>query len=251
MSDSTQQVEVLVLSVQNWSNSSQIVRMLSEVHGAQSMIARGSRRMSPDFRYGPLDVLQWGSARLEQRTKGFQLTGFDALSSFPALCAHNDRLLAAFHVIEILLDGTCAAPQPGLLRLALETLAAFEHGELAALESVLLRFELRFLMLAGRAPLLDRCVRCSKVAPEMKAARLDPLRGGLVCRACLRGGEARMVALSVATRTALRELGACDDPRNSQCILANERVRAVLQPLLRLLTGLALERPLPELAFAR
>ena len=251
MSGARETAQALVLSVQSWSNSSQIVRLLTEAHGSISVIARGSRRMTSDFRYGPLDVMQWGSACLEKQSDGFRLVGFEAVGSFARLAAHHERLLAAFDVIEILRDGTRAVSQPGLLRLALETLAAFEHGEVTTLEAVLLRFELQFLILSGRAPHLDACVHCGREAPAPKPARLDPLQGGLICRTCLRGSADRLVPLSPAARAALHALSRSADPREAAAMLADARVRASLIPLLRMLVGLSLDHPLPVLALSR
>lgn len=239
-------VSVLVLSTQNWSNSSQIVRLLSEEHGSQSVIARGSRRFSADFRYGPLDVLQWGTARVLAQPRGLRLLGFEASGSFAGLSAEQPRLLSAFMLLEILSSGTCAGPQPGVLKLALESLAVLEHGPLPGLDAVLQRFELHFLMLSGRAPEWDACVQCRRPAPAGKPARLDPWRGGLLCRGCVRGNGEHLIALSAPAREALRLLSVCTDPRQAEAIVQQPAVRRTLGHLLRLLTGFSLERPLPS-----
>lgn len=229
----------LVLAAQDWSSTSQIVRLLTEAHGNISVLARGSRRMSADFRYGPLDVLQWGEAQVVRQKRGFQLTGFAARTAFPQLARSATRIARALEVAEIIHDGTPAAPQPGLLQRALETLAALETVHEDAVQSVWLRFRLHWLVLSGRQPVLDRCVLCDRAAPGRSPVRIDPWRGGVVCRACLRHPAPRITTLDVAAQAALRGLIAVP--------AAEARVSGGASPaierLLEMMVAFALDRP--------
>ncbi len=229
----------LVLAVQDWSSTSQIVRLLTEVHGNISVLARGSRRMSADFRFGPLDVLQWGEAAVVRQKRGFQLAGFAARTAFPQLARSATRLALALELAEVLHEGTPAAPQPGVLQLALESLAALESAPEETVQEVALRFQLRWLVLSGRQPVLDRCVLCDRSAPGRSPVRIDPWRGGVVCRACLRHPAPRITTLSVAAQGALREL--IEAPAGTVRIPA--AAEPVIARLLDLMVAFALDRP--------
>jgi DNA repair protein RecO (recombination protein O) len=75
-----------------------------------------------------------------------------------------------------------------------------------ATPAALVRFVLEALTHGGHAPVLDRCVRCSKPAPDGALVTLDPEAGGVVCMAC-GGGPFRLRA---ADRAALRAVAADD-----------------------------------------
>ena len=233
----------LVLAVQDCTNTSQSVRLLTESHGSIHVMARGSRRMSPDFRYGPLDLLQWGDASLNAVKNGYELKGFAAHTAFPRLSDSAARLASALALVDVLREGTHAIAQPGLLPLALESLAALETVSEEHVRAVWLRFQLCWLVLAGRAPVIHRCVRCDRPAPPKAPVRIDPWHGGVICRVCLRHVVPRITTFDVPTQAALRallEAPAAEASVPSACEPNIER-------LLELMLAFALDRP-PRLA---
>lgn len=73
-----------------------------------------------------------------------------------------------------------------------------------ATPAMLVRMVFEVLSHGGHAPVLDRCVRCSKPAPESALVTVDPDAGGVVCASC-GGGPFRLRA---ADRAALRAVAA-------------------------------------------
>ena len=88
-----------------------------------------------------------------------------------------------------------------------ELLDALDDPSRGAPEPQLATGGLRILADIGFALVLDRCVRCGRPCPLDAPACLDPLFGGLVCRAC---GGARLVVKS-DLRTRIDSAAAGDD----------------------------------------
>lgn len=128
-------------------------------------------------------------------------------------------------------------PEPALFDALTAFLASLDH-EGASTEG-LVAFELAALEHAGLAPRLTECGVCGKPLPAGKAARFDPRRGGIVCRAD--GGGP--VTLSGRAVEALAQLA-----RGQLTPLPAKEARAVAEAL-RSLTEWHLGRPLKSAAF--
>ena len=76
---------------------------------------------------------------------------------------------------------------PELWEVITDTLDRLDRDPLDAGQSprtLLARFGLRLIRALGWGLELHRCVRCERLCEEGRSARLDPIRGGLVCRRC-------------------------------------------------------------------
>lgn len=103
-----------------------------------------------------------------------------------------------------------AAPSPGDATCFLLLGELYERvsteADAKVTPAVLVRFVLEVLTHGGHAPVLDRCVRCSKPAPERAMVTINPEAGGVVCLSC-GGGPFRLRA---ADRAALRAVAGGD-----------------------------------------
>ncbi len=164
-----------------------VVTLLTEARGKVSALARGARRSKRRFA-GSLEPMHTLQVRLEERPSGdlFALRDAALLVTRRRLVMDLDALEGAGRAL-----GWCrrAAPtrQPdAALWKAVETLLDRldeAHGR-DAIRQIVAEEGLTLLGAFGWAYEFERCVRCGKVAPEGRAAQLDPRRGGLVCRAC-------------------------------------------------------------------
>lgn len=109
--------------------------------------------------------------------------------------------------------------EPALFATLNELLDALNDPLRTNPEPMLATGGLRILSDIGFALVLDRCVRCGRVCPLDSPACLDPLLGGLVCRAC---GGARLV-LKPDLRARIDLAAAGDDQ-----VLRDEDARIVL-----------------------
>ena len=105
--------DAIVLHVQDYLESSRIIRLATREHGVQSVLARGARR--PKSRFGSsLDLFASGVAHfsLKPGRELSNLTGFDLTRSRMALAAHLDRFAGASVLAELALRFAHADPDP-------------------------------------------------------------------------------------------------------------------------------------------
>lgn len=176
----------ICLRDQDWSESSQLVVLLTESHGKVRALAKGSRRQSPSSiaRFsGGINLLNLGQAIITTKpaTQLASITEWDLRGDHHHL--RNDlraqwsAMFAADLINAMLVDED---PHPGVFRAMLELLRSIAQPE--ALSSALLRFQWSLLVDVGYRPELDRDVETSQVLPSAKTYSFDPKLGGLTAR---------------------------------------------------------------------
>lgn len=178
----TTSAAVLLRSVA-YGEADRIVTMLTDSHGRLALMARGARRSSKRFAAGSLEP--FGVAEIEFALGGGEvgrLAGARTVRAFPGILGSLAAMQeggAALELVRRVAPERHAEPEalPALARF-FELLEA-GHGPTARVA-----FELRFLAIAGLAPMLSGCGRCGRAPKEGQAALFDPALGALVCRAC-------------------------------------------------------------------
>ncbi len=169
-----------------------IVTLFTEARGIVSAVARSARRSSK--RLVALEPMHLLRVTLEEREQRELAILSEASLAFPRLhlVSALDRLDAAGRALRWI---RAVAPpgtrEPGLFATVNELLDALnEPAPPRSPEGELATSGMRLLADMGFGLVLDRCVRCSRPCPAEAPACLDPLAGGLVCRAC---GGARLI----------------------------------------------------------
>jgi DNA repair protein RecO (recombination protein O) len=179
--------DVIVLHLQDYLESSRIVRLATREHGIQSVLARGARR--PRSRFGSsVDLFAGGVAQFTMKPGRdlSTLTGFEVTRSRMAIAADLDRFTAASALAEMALR--FAHPDPNddsfdVLAASLDEIAAAPgdastgHGLAAAW---------RYIAALGFGPTIDRCCSCDAEVPLGAAAPFSHQAGGVVCPRCQR-----------------------------------------------------------------
>ncbi len=184
------EADAIVLRRTPFSESSQIVHLLTARDGRVAGLARGSHRDKTTFG-GAFDLATRGRVNASRRRS----TDLDLVHSFTITCAYRglrrslDRWLAAAYVLE--LTASCSWPRDRQGELFL-LLAATLDGLEAAAERAVARlwatsFVARLIESAGFRPALDDCVACGAPAVLAPRAALSLARGGLLCRRCASG----------------------------------------------------------------
>lgn len=173
-------------------------------HGTASAAARGARRSAR--RFGALEPLHELMVTLEIR-EGAEIAKLcEARIERPRLAITRDldRLEAAGQILRWV-RRACSlhVPEPSIFEVVTHGLDALDAEEPLPARSVLGATGLAICDGLGWGLELERCVGCGKACPLGAPSRVDPQRGGLVCRAC---GGARRV-LSSEVRAALRAVG--------------------------------------------
>ena len=180
--------DAIVLHVQDYLESSRIIRLATREHGVQSVLARGARR--PKSRYGSsLDLFASGVAHftLKPGRELSNLTGFDLVRSRMALAEHLDRFAGASVLAEMALRFAHADPDPhddafDVLGRSLDEIAA-AHGDST---DRALAGAWRYVAALGFGPTLDRCCSCGADVARDRPAPFSHHGGGIVCAKCVR-----------------------------------------------------------------
>jgi DNA repair protein RecO (recombination protein O) len=192
----------LVLRTVEYGESDLIVTLLTEQVGKLGVAVRGGRKSSKRFG-GALEPFHGIATTVEDR--GRELATLSEarivrlrerlVTSLDAMDAAGTALRWARHLFP------ARTPEPEGYGAVVELLDRLDAGNEP--RASLAAAGLKLLAAVGYGLDFERCVKCGKGCPVERPAKVDPARGGLVCRAC--GGaaltldaEARRVARALA-----------------------------------------------------
>jgi DNA repair protein RecO (recombination protein O) len=166
----------ICLRAVNYSETSQVVTLLTRDSGKVGAMAKGSRRAKSSFD-GPIEVFSFGDVMFTVKDSGGQLailTEFNQQPRFRLLSQNLNALNAALFAAELtekfLEDHDPHPPLFDKLTKFLETVQ--ETKDPTQILAWLILYQLRLLEETGVAPVFDACVNCGA---ELKAL---PLRRG-------------------------------------------------------------------------
>ena len=170
----------------DWSESSQLVVLLTQQHGKVRGLAKGSRRNSPSAIAkfsGGINLMSAGQVIVTTKpaTQLASVTEWDLQHDHYALrtdlTAQWSAMYAADLINSLLADED---PHPGAFEAMGRLLTELTQGESAA--EALLRFQWALLTDVGYRPELDRDVETGNALPKTRAYSFDPKLGGLTTR---------------------------------------------------------------------
>jgi DNA repair protein RecO (recombination protein O) len=174
----------VILQTFPYSDTSRILRFLSEDLGVRSVVAKGALR--PKSRFGGLlEPFTEGQVEffLKEGKDLHTLSGFDLLRSRQAIGRNLAAFTGASLIAELVLRYGTEESHPELFESvsdALDALGAAE-GDHAwrALAGVW-----HIVALLGYEPELAACVVCGRTVPEDEPTRFDVDAGGIACTSC-------------------------------------------------------------------
>lgn len=182
----------IVLKKVDFSETSQVARLITDNSGKINVIARGARRLKSSFG-GALDYMNVYEIFFIPKSPDTLdiLTYSCAIKSFRSTRRSYERFAIACHCL-FLCDTFCvpAVPQPDMFNL-IENALELLNGNEASAQTVGLSFACQILRQSGYAPRLTECGTCHTRTFE-RSAFLVPSSGGIVCRNCVPHKEARM-----------------------------------------------------------
>lgn len=179
--------QCICLRKTEYSETSQVLALLSREHGLVRVMAKGAHRVTKQGASkfgGGIDLLDLGDAVFTDRTEKDLLT----LCEWKLRDGHLDLrrslrgLYLGFYAAE--LAGLLIEqrdPHPLLFERMEATLA--ELGT-PRLEQAMIAFELHLLRQSGHLPELAACVECGQIIAERGPISFAPLLGGVICRNC-------------------------------------------------------------------
>ncbi len=197
----------IVLRHLDYSETSQVLAVLTRDHGRQRLIGKGLKRSTKTRVSVGIDLLEQGDVVFLPSIRGearlATLTEWHQTQPFLGVRATLPRWYAGQYAAEITAAMTEEGdPHPQLYE-ALERLLT----RLCAADDVteaLVVYQRAVIEQAGLWPDLTRCVACDRLAPQGRAAFYSAQQGGLICRLCQpKAHESRKIGAEVLT--ALRE----------------------------------------------
>ncbi len=193
----------ICLRVHDFSETSQIVGLLTRQYGLMPLIAKGVKRPQPKKGpgpiSGPLDMLTSGEVVLIPPKASAELGTLTAWSindhrpelrqSLPAL---NAGMLTAEMTLVMIQP---ADPHPGLYE---EILATLDLAPTPHRARGLLAYAKTLLVATGYGPQFEACVQCGAPIVTDQDVRFVPAQGGLVCRNCVPTGAVVLIAGRIA-----------------------------------------------------
>jgi DNA repair protein RecO (recombination protein O) len=179
--------DAIVLHVQDYLESSRIVRLATREHGVQSVLARGARR--PRSKFGSsVDLFAGGVAHftLKPGRELSNLTGFDVSRSRMALTADLDRFASASALAELALRFAHADPHDDAFDVLGRSLDEIAEAPAGRSTDFGLAAAWRYVLALGFGPALDRCCSCGADVPLDRPAPFSHHGGGIVCDKCRR-----------------------------------------------------------------
>lgn len=194
-------LEGLVLKGTDFSETSRIVTLWTREKGKMRAMAKGARRLKSPFE-NSLDLLNRCQFQLIHKSSGALdlLTESRVLESYGGLREHLPNLYAAYHVAELLNDGTQDLdPHPDLFDACLNILSHLSNEPVQArlpskLSPVaaweLMVFELFYLEQTGYLPDFSHCNQCGQVpTPGQAPWQFSAEVGTISCETCSHKGH--------------------------------------------------------------
>ena len=187
-----------------------ILTLLTEERGRTPVIVRGARRRNSRFA-SSAQSLAWSEWTLYQRGDWYYAKEADTIELFSGLRGNLETLSLAFYFAE-LAEAVAEedVPAGALLRHLLNGLYVLSASS-KPLPLVKAAFELKFLCVAGFAPLADACAYCGR--PDPSQPMLDAVRGVLRCRDCAPADNPNVMPLCRDSLSALRHVVYGDEKR--------------------------------------
>jgi len=167
----------------NYSETSQVVMLITPDMGQVHVLAKGARKPGKDPKKRPWDELIHYDCVLSRRAAGtlHLATEWSQRESFPVLSEDMSSFWTGFYAADAVVACTTETPEDGAAFYCLnDLLHDLQEGKdpLAAR----FRFLVRLLALAGCAPVSDRCAQCGRALQE--GTRFSSRAGGALCGDC-------------------------------------------------------------------
>ena len=172
-------VEGIILSETNYSESSKILNVFTKEFGLIGVMSKGSRNMKSKLR-GVSRKLIYGTFHIYYKENGVStLIGVDVINSFNNILTDLERVSYASYILDLTRQVLRESDDSEIYNILVSTLIKINEGlDPLALTNIL---EVKFLDYLGVKPSLDQCTLCGN---SDDIVTLSSSSGGLVCGSC-------------------------------------------------------------------
>lgn len=176
-----EKVEGIILNVRSYGETSKILSVLTKEHGIIGIIAKGSKSIKSDLR-SVTDKLTYGVFHIYYKeNKLSNLTSVDVMDSFRKIKSDITAISYASFLLELTEQVYKQNQDTMIYELLIAGIKKINEGyDPLVITNIL---ELKYLSFLGVMPILDACSICGST---VSIATLSSVRGGYVCRNCLK-----------------------------------------------------------------
>ena len=174
-----EEVEGIVLSETNYSESSKILNILTKEHKTIGVMSKGCRNMKSKLR-GVSRKMIYGKFYIHYKENGVStLTGVDVINSFNNIITDLEKVSYASLVIDLVNQVSRQNDDEGLFDLLKDTLIKIDEGYNPLVLTNII--EIKLLDYLGVKPVIDCCGICGSTK---NIVSLSSSSGGYVCANC-------------------------------------------------------------------
>lgn len=176
-----EKVEGIILNEKNYGETSKIVNVLTKEHGIIGLMAKGAKGMKSDLR-SVTDKLTYGFFHIYYKeNKLSNLVSVDVINPFRNLKSDIVTISYASFLLELTEQVYKQSEDHKIYELLIAGLLKINEGYDAMVIANIL--ELKYLYFLGVMPMIDACSICGS---KVGIATLSSVRGGYICRNCLK-----------------------------------------------------------------
>lgn len=174
-----EEVEGIILSETNYSESSKILNVLTKEYGLIGVMSKGCRNMKSKLR-GISRKLVYGTFHIYYKEKGVStLIGIDLINSFNDILSDLTRVSYASYIVDLTLQVVKQNDDKEIFDLLINTLLKLNEKLSPAVLTAII--EIKLLDYLGVRPMIDGCSICGN---QKDIITLDSTAGGYICRSC-------------------------------------------------------------------
>ena len=174
-----EEVEGIILSETNYSESSKILNVLTHEYGMIGIISKGCRNMKSKLR-GVSRKLVYGKFHIYYKEKGLStLIGVDLINSFNNIITDLTKVSYASYLVDLTLQVTKQNNNQEIYEILRDTLIKMENGLSEKILTIIM--EVKLLDYLGVKPMIDSCSLCGSTT---NIVTLNSTAGGYICKNC-------------------------------------------------------------------
>lgn len=169
----------IILKEVNYSDSSKILKVLTEEYGLISILSKGCRNLKSKLR-GVSRKLLYGTFHFYYRENGIStLVSVDVINAYPKIMMNLESISYATLLLDLTNQVVSQSDSKEIMPIIISALNKIENG--LSPETITNIVQLKYLTYLGVTPILDECSSCGS---KINIVALDATLGGFVCNSC-------------------------------------------------------------------
>lgn len=172
-------VEGIVIGETNYSESSKILRLITEEYGIISIMSKGCRNLKSKLR-GVSSQLSYGFFNIYYKPNGIStLISVDIINSFKNIMMDIEKISYSSYILELAEQVSRHSIEKNIFKILKVTLIKInDNFDVKILTNI---FELKMLDYLGIRPVIDCCAVCGSTK---NIVTISPTVGGYICSNC-------------------------------------------------------------------